>query len=150
MPPERADRFGRADDFSLLEWSNADEFTEACERATHQDLILAVLEIIRQGSAAGAKIVFVEMPMRPAHVRLFYDTPAWEKYREHVRSIVELQGVRYVNSSHWIDDGSLFADPLHLSPEGAAKFSQRLGECLALTGAESSQRACGPDLQKNK
>jgi hypothetical protein len=130
MPHESINQFGRADDFSLLEWSSPENFAQACERASGQDLIAPVLEIIRQGSESGAKLVFVEMPMRPAHVRSFYDTPAWRKYREHVRDIVEPRGVRYIDASHWIDDASLFADALHLGNKGAAQFSQRLGEEL--------------------
>ena len=130
MPPERINQFGRADDFSLLEWSSAEKFAEACETAAGDDLISPVMEIIRQGSEAGAEIVLVEMPMPPAHVRSFYDVPAWGKYREHIRSIVEPRGVRYIDADHWIADGSLFVDSLHLGNEGAAQFSQRLGEYL--------------------
>ena len=130
MPLERTNQFGRADDFSLLEWSNAEKFAQACERATSVDLVSPVAEIVRQGAEAGAEIVFVEMPMPPAHVRSFYGTPAWEKYREHVRGIVEPQGVRYIDASQWIDDVSLFHDALHLENQGAVQFSQRLGEYL--------------------
>lgn len=52
--------------------------------------------------------------MRPAHLRLFYDTAAWNKYREHVRHIIEPKGVEYVDASHWISDEALFDDPLHM------------------------------------
>jgi hypothetical protein len=128
IPPERTDQFGRTEDFSLLESSSSEGFAQACERATNEDLIAPILEIIRQGSETGARIVFVEMPMRPAHVTRFYETPAWRQYRDHVSAIVESKGVRYVNASNWISDSSLFADPLHLGQEGATQFSLRLGE----------------------
>ena len=130
MPAERTSQFGRADDFALLEAKSDAEFAQACEQASNRDLISPVNQIIRQGEDAGAKIVFVEMPMRPAHVKRFYETPAWEKYREHVRGIIEPQGVEFVDASHWISDPALFTDPLHMGEQAAGQFSQRLGEYL--------------------
>ena len=67
--------------------------------------------------------------MRPAHLRLFYDTAAWNKYREHVRHIIEPKGVEYVDASHWISDEALFDDPLHMGMghQAAEPFSERLG-----------------------
>ena len=143
MPVELVNQFGRAEDFSLLEWSSAENFAKACEAATAEDLIAPVLEIARQGSASGAKVVFVEMPMRPVHARTFYDTPALQQYREHVRSIVQPMGVEYIDASHWIGDSALFADALHLSPEGATQFSQRLGEELRNTSVAATQNPDG-------
>jgi hypothetical protein len=130
MPAERTNQFGRADDFALLEAKSDAEFASACDQASNQDLISPVLEIIRQGQDSGAKIVFVEMPMRPAHVKRFYETAGWEKYREHVRGIIEPKGVEYVDASHWISDGALFDDPLHMGHQAAEQFSERLGEYL--------------------
>ena len=130
MPAERTNQFGRADDFALLEAKSDAEFATACDQASNEDLISPVLEIIRQGRDAGAKLVFVEMPMRPAHVKRFYETPAWEKYREHVRHIIEPKGVEYLDASHWISDGALFDDPLHMGHQAAEQFSERLGQYL--------------------
>ena len=130
MPSERTNQFGRADDFALLEAKSDAEFASACDQASNEDLISPVLEIIRQGQDAGAKLVFVEMPMRPAHVKRFYETPAWEKYREHVRHIIEPKGVEYLDASHWISDGALFDDPLHMGHQAAEQFSERLGQYL--------------------
>lgn len=148
MPVERNNQFGRADDFSLLEWSSAENFVQACDIAASEDLITPVQEIVRRGSEAGAKMVFVEMPMRPAHVRSFYDTPAWRNYREHIRGLVEPSGVRYIDASHWIVDSALFADALHLGPEGATRFSQRLGEELRITTVATASNSDGAAAQR--
>ena len=56
---------GSADDFSLHEANDADEFARACDHASNEDLISAVLEIIGQGENAGAKIVFVDAHAPP-------------------------------------------------------------------------------------
>ena len=142
MPAERTNQFGRAADFSLLEAESDAEFASACDQASNEDLISPVLQIIRQGENSGAKIVFVEMPMRPAHLKRFYETPAWEKYRKHLRGILEPLGVEYVDASHWISDATLFDDPLHMGHQAAEQFSQRLGEYLR---DESPSDAQGPN-----
>jgi hypothetical protein len=130
MPEEKTNRFGRAGDFAVLEASSPQEFAAACDAASSQELIAPVNEIIRQASAAGAKVVFVEMPMVPDHVREFYQRPEWLRYREHVQQILAPRGVSYVDASDWIADGALYLDHIHLGPEGAAQFSARLGEYL--------------------
>jgi hypothetical protein len=135
MPEERSNRFGRAADFSLLESASESDFAQSCEEASGRGLISAVDEIIRQASQAGMKVVFVEMPMNPEHVHRFYETPAWEKYRAHVQSLLAADGVTYIDASHWIGSESLFGDHLHLNEAGAVQFSERLGEQLRVLGA---------------
>lgn len=136
MPAQRSDRFGRAADFSLLESDNADDFRRTCATSMNLPLALPVSELLRQAREAGLNIAIVEMPMRRAHRNLFYDTTWWAQYVAHVRALLEPYGVIYVDANEWIDDDSLFADPLHLSEQGAAQFSQRLGSLL------------GPDLPR--
>jgi hypothetical protein len=130
MPEEESNRFGRLADLLLLEASSAAEFVAQCNTAATRDLIAPVREIVRQAKQAGAEVVFVEMPMRPEHVRTFYQTSAWERYSAHVRSLVLAEGATFLDASTWEDDASMFADHLHLTPQGAAQFSQRLGEQL--------------------
>jgi hypothetical protein len=130
MPVERMNRFGRAGDFALLEASSVAEFIERCQSGLQSDLNPAVREIIEQSSAAGAQVVFIEMPMSPAHLRSFYETPAWKRYRKHLQELLDTRRVTYIDASHWIGDGSLFADSLHLSEEGAERFSRRLGAAV--------------------
>jgi hypothetical protein len=44
--------------------------------------------------------------------------------------------VTFVDSSNWAVDDSLFADPLHLSKQGADLFSKRMGELLSQKTAQ--------------
>lgn len=80
------------------------------------------------------KVVFVEMPMNPDHVRRFYHTPAWARYREHVEKLLATDGVIYIDASDWEPEESLFGDHLHLNDAGAVQFSERLGEQLRALG----------------
>lgn len=130
MPQEKTNALGRTNDFALLEYHSTPEFIEECARASQRDLIPAISEIIREGSQNGRRVVFVEMPMPPAHVQSFYETDAWQGYRAHLRAMLEAEGVTYIDASHWAPDGSMFMDPLHLTYEGSKEFSRRLGETL--------------------
>jgi hypothetical protein len=131
MPSEKANSMGRAVDFAMLEYPSAPEFIAECGRASRNPLIPSVREIALQAEAAGAKVYFVEMPMPPDHVRMFYDQPEWAAgYRAHLQQMLGDLGATYIDASHWIPDQSAFADPLHLTYEGAQEFSRRLGEYL--------------------
>jgi len=130
MPEEESNRFGRVADFALLEASSVAEFVAQCDAATSQDLIPPVREIIRQGKQAGADVMVIEMPMPPEHLRAFYETSAWERYSAHVRSLVVAEGSAFLDASTWERDASMFADHLHLTEQGATRFSRRLGEHL--------------------
>lgn len=130
MPVQRSNRFGRTSDFSLLESDNAADFRNKCEASMSLPLVPAASELLSQARDARITITVVEMPMRRAHRKLFYDTPWWPQYVAHVRTLLAPYGVIYIDASQWIEDDSLFADPLHLSEQGAAQFSQRLGSLL--------------------
>jgi hypothetical protein len=148
MPEEKTSVLGRANDFALLEYPSTPAFVRECGRASHRDLIPAIREIVLQSEAAGSKVVFVEMPMPPAHVASFYDTPAWPKYRDHVHSLLAGMGVTFIDASHWMPDESMFADPLHLSWEGSKQFSVRLGETLKGELQFNSQDSAQQPAQK--
>jgi hypothetical protein len=130
MPPERTTRLGRAADFSLLESANAEDFRRQCEASLNLPLAPPVSEMLRQAYDAGLTIAVVEMPMRQAHRKLFYDTTWWPLYVEHIRNLLAPYHVIYVDASGWFQDDSPFDDPLHLSAGGAAQFSRRLGSLL--------------------
>jgi len=130
MPAEKTNAMGRANDFSLLEYPSTPAFIEECGRASQRDLIPSVREIIRQGRAAGMKVVFVEMPLPPAHVESFYDTAAWAGYRSHVQGMLAGAGAQFIDASHMMPDESMFADPLHMTYEASKDFSRRVGESL--------------------
>jgi len=130
MPAELTNRFGRISDFSLLESDNAEAFRIKCEASLSLPLAPPVIELIRQASDAGRTVAVIEMPMRGAHRNLFYDVACWKKYVAHIRDLLAPYQVTYVDASAWIQDDSLFADPLHLSPSGAVQFSKRLASLL--------------------
>ena len=130
MPPQRSNQFGRAADFSLLESGDAEDFRRQCEASLALPLAPPVNELFRQARDAGIAIAVVEMPMRRAHRNLFYETPWWAQYVSRIRNLLAPYGVNFVDGSEWIDDDLLFADPLHLSEQGGAQFSQRLGSLL--------------------
>ena len=120
MPAELTNRFGRASDFSLLESDNAEDFRQKCETSMNLPLAPPVIELLRQANDAGLTVAVIEMPMRGAHRNLFYDTAWWQQYVAHIRSLLAPFHVTYVDASAWIQDDSLFHDPLHLSERGAS------------------------------
>jgi hypothetical protein len=130
MPPERSNQFGRVADFSLLEAASADDFRRQCESSLKLPLAPAVSELLRQASSAGAMTTVVEMPMRRAHRSQFYDTACWSQYVTRIGSLLEPYRANFTDASAWIQDDSLFEDPLHLSDAGAEQFSRRLGRTL--------------------
>lgn len=128
MPPEKANAMGRSVDFAMLEYPSAPAFVAECGRASRNPLIPSVREIALQAEAAGAKVYFVEMPMPPDHVRMFYDQPQWSGgYRLHLQKMLAEVGAGYIDASHWMPDENSFEDPLHLSYQGSKEFSDRLG-----------------------
>jgi hypothetical protein len=131
MPPEKANSMGRAVDFAMLEYPSAPEFIAECGRASRNPLIPSVREIALQAQAAGSKVYFVEMPMPPQHVQMFYDHPEWAGgYRVHLQKMLAGLGANYIDASHWMPDENSFVDPLHLSYEGGQEFSRKLGVYL--------------------
>lgn len=126
MPRADTNRFGRVADFSLLEARSPADFESQCELGQKAGLSQPVLEMIADAHARGAQVVIVEMPMHPYHQSHFYALDAWDKYRDHLRELVEAQHATYLNAADWIEDANEFADHLHLTPTGAQDFSRRL------------------------
>ena len=132
MPPQETNSFGRRADFALLEAPDTHIFVEACQKVIQAGDFLAapVQEMLREAREHGAKVIVVEMPMHPDHVRRFYSEPVWRTFRARTRAAVESAGAAYLDASAWIPDGHLFADPLHLSKEGGIQFSRLLARRL--------------------
>jgi hypothetical protein len=128
MPHAATNRFGRAADFALLEARSPADFASRCDRLTRENAELSepVVEMITDAHARGAQVVIVDMPTHPYHQSHFYALGAWDKYRDHVRKLVEAQHATYLNAADWIEDANEFADHLHLTPSGAQDFSRRL------------------------
>jgi hypothetical protein len=130
MPLERNNQFGRASDFSLLEAASAEDFRRQCESSMKLPLAPAVTELLRQASSAGATTAVVEMPMRQAHRSQFYDTACWSQYVTRIGNLLKPYRANFTDASVWMQNDSLFEDPLHLSAAGAEEFSRRLGSTL--------------------
>lgn len=120
-------RFGRAEDFRLLEPSDTTEFRQKCrviviDRERFVPPMVDMLSLLRD---RGISSIVVEMPMTSKHRHLFYDNPEWTRLRTYVEEEVRREGGAYLVASNWIgDDG--FADHLHLNAQGTAEFSRRL------------------------
>jgi hypothetical protein len=71
---------------------------------------------------------------------MFYDNAWWAQYVAHVRALLAPYQAIYVDAGQWVPDDSLFADPLHLSEQGAAIQSAAWEDaavsirCIALLG----------------
>lgn len=132
MPAQETDQFGRKADFALLEAKDTQTFVLGCQRVIRSGEMLSapVRALLEQAHARGVQVFVVEMPMYPSHVKQFYAQPIWEAVRARTRLAVEGEGAVYVNASGWVPDAGLFADHLHLSKEGAHRFSQELAQFL--------------------
>lgn len=146
MPPVAINRMGQVSDFAMLEAGSPAAFTAHCDRsiAEHAKLSAPILQIIAESKAHGARVVIVEMPMHPFHQRTFYSLPAWNRYRDYVRTLVEQAGAVYLNASDWIERPDEFADHLHLSASGADDFSRRLADYLRDSNAANSAAPAAP------
>jgi hypothetical protein len=127
LPPQLTNRFGRAEDFRALEFSDESEFRQTCRAAVdlRKELLPPVADMLRACHERGISVIIVEMPMTSSHRRRFYDHPEWARFRQHVEEQVRRDGGVYLVASDWIgDDG--FADHLHLNAKGASEFSRRI------------------------
>jgi len=126
MPAQTRNRFGRAADFTLLEAKNRENFEEHCAAASQAPLNAPVAEIVREAREKGMHVVVIVMPLPPKHVQEFYDSPGWTTYQRHIRELLAVENVAYVDASRWIPEATKFGDALHLGDEGAQEFSRRL------------------------
>jgi hypothetical protein len=132
MPSQETNRFGRKTDFSLLEANDAQSFALACQSVIRSGDFLSapVRALLEHAQKHGVKVIVVEMPMHPLHLKRFYSQPIWETFRADMKMAVQSAGAAYLNASAWIPDSDLFEDHLHLSKAGASQFSQLLAQHL--------------------
>ena len=130
MPSESRNQFGRVADFTLLEAGSRAEFERHCRQASAAGLNAPVSEIVLEARQHQAQLAVVLMPLPPRHVENFYATPAWSAYQLHLRQLLAAQNVQFVDASRWIPEAGQFGDALHLTDQGAAEFSRRLGMSL--------------------
>jgi hypothetical protein len=123
--------FGRAADFQALETRSVDEFRANCNAYMRRpEFSPAVEEMLKTARAHARRTVIVAMPMSPHHWQNFYSVPEWPLFREHLRKLAASRGVEFIEAEDWVKEQSGFADNVHLSPEGAKLFSQRLAREL--------------------
>lgn len=132
MPAQDINRFGRKDDFSLLEPKDTQTFVRACDDAIRggEYISAPVRRLLMEAREHRTKVLVVEMPMHPNHLRRFYAQESWTRLITRTRAAVEDAGASYLDASTWIPDASLFEDALHLSKEGGRAFSRRLAQEL--------------------
>lgn len=128
LEKQATNRFGRADDFGLLEATDASHFLNNIQRAvdTHAEFVPAITDMIQVLREQEIPLILVEMPMHSGHRKRFYDHAQWKHARQYFADKVRRAGCVYIDASDWIRDDQ-FADKLHLNPEGAAEFSRRIG-----------------------
>ena len=125
--PSKDNRFGRKEDFQLLEPSNTSSFDTALEKivSTQTSLSNPIQKIISHKNKT--RIVFIAMPMTRNHRQNFNSSDSWKSYFNYVQGLLKSNDVEVVDALDWIED-SLFEDHLHLSEAGAIEFSKRLAK----------------------
>lgn len=94
MPPQETNRFGRRADFALLESSDSRNFSPACPRVILSGDVLSApfRALLQQAREHGVKVIVVEMPVHPSHLKQFYAEPIWTTFRAKTRTVVENAG----------------------------------------------------------
>jgi len=131
MPKQKVNQFGRVNDFQSLQSASQADFIQKCKLNLNLGFNEAIKAMMQSAADKGMKVVLVEMPISPQHQKLFYQTDEWREYRAHLKQLASARsGISYLEASDWINDPSLFADVIHLSPAGAVEFSKRLAGVL--------------------
>ncbi len=86
----------------------------------------ALRESITLARSQGAKVMLVHMP-ESSEFRQWYSERVEASVREHRERLCDELSVPFVDARSWLGD-ECFADGFHLTPAGAAAFTQRLGE----------------------
>jgi hypothetical protein len=79
---------------------------------------------------AGATLVVAHVPVPTVYRRRVNELPLWKSYEAWLAGDLARQHAVYVDMSASVDD-ELFADGVHLSPDGARLFSSQLGRAVA-------------------
>jgi hypothetical protein len=141
MPREKTNEFGRAGDFTAMEFADTGLFESLCTQFVKQHLPFtpSVESMIDQAQQHHAKFVFIEMPMPTRHRTRFYQSRAWDAYRSHTIALATERHCLFIDASKWVEEGG-FADALHLAPGGAIVFSKRLAN-------ETKNKLVRPDAE---
>jgi hypothetical protein len=85
----------------------------------------ATHELLRSCREAGVPAALLMMPESPVY-RGWYAPATWEQFQAWLEQAGRESGAPVVNAREWIDEDD-FADTVHLLPQGAEKFTERLG-----------------------
>ena len=138
MPAKAETRFGRVEDFENLSAASPEEFHRLAARAAAEwrGLTPPVSELISLARARNIRAVFVQMPMRAPYRARSYDAPAWRSYMGRLDAELRAHGAEVIHAADWMPDDQ-FIDIVHLSDEGARRFSARLAAAVR-AGARGS------------
>lgn len=95
-------------------------------------------------------VVLVSWPNHPAYLQAFQKSALSQPYTEGVQALLQDYPVPHIDFNQELATGSLqnrndlFADPRHLTPEGARYFSQRLAQKLSMLVSLSPNPAQTP------
>jgi hypothetical protein len=86
----------------------------------------ALRELLTSCLADGVRPVLLVTPEGPAY-RSWYAPETWPTIQAWLDEIHREYGVEVINAREWLDKEEDFADSHHLLPQGAERFSERLG-----------------------
>lgn len=126
---------GRQDDFVNYLHSDFNEFLDHCNQTAdaRAGLWAPIREMGRFARENGVELTVVYMPMSREHRRKFYSAPEWRRYLAHVRRELEMEGVKMIDATDWVDlpDFNAFPDDLHMTGQAAEMFSRKIAEVLS-------------------
>jgi hypothetical protein len=134
MTPVQSTSFGRVADFKFYPFLAKDREEAhdlmgrlAADHAPFSRPLSLILEACKTGNAT---LTVVEMPLLRDRVALCLNDARWQAFRELRRSGLTAAGANYIRGFEWLGDSEFFRDPVHMTPDGAIRFSARLGTLL--------------------
>ncbi len=100
----------------------------------------ALRELLEQCRQRGVRVVLL-FPPESSALRQALPAEQVRRLERFVRSTAEAHGADLVDARCWLGDDD-FADGVHLSPTGAARFTERLGREVVLPGLFPPRLAC--------
>jgi hypothetical protein len=123
------DRNAEADGRPVIESADFDNF-DASARSfiEHPDHFNASYEaIFDQARGDGMDVVILVMPISPFHRATYYSRPLWREYLSALTKLAARRNIRVIDGSDWQPLPEDFDDHVHLSRQGAHRFSAILG-----------------------
>jgi hypothetical protein len=128
-------RFGQLSDMAALERDLREHADARLAAATDKPGVRSSWfdRLVDMLHSRGTRVAVVEIPMPSAYRQSISASVQAGAYRRWFTDHLRTRGVVYIDLAlaPWVDDdSSMFVDPLHLSPAGAAHFSRDLGDRL--------------------